>query len=183
MKKYSFYLVALMCMCSSIAFVSCTNEKEQQAAAADRAKVEKFLQQAVANDRFELMAGMMAADQGKTDEVDAFGQKLVQVHSRTSPVLETMAKSRRVKIPEEMPVEKKAIVDSLEAEEGAAFDGKFVIAQLAVQQETVALYEKADKEVADQEVQAFIDQVLPVLKEHLAAAQELKNTLAMVNPN
>ena len=175
MKKISLLLIGSVFAMSSTTLVSCSSN-QQEASAADHAKVEQFLQKAVATDRFELMAGMMAADQGK--KVDAYGQQLVHVHSRTSPVLESMAKQRRVELPNEMPSEKKAIVDSLETKEGEAFDQTFTDAQLEVQKETVALYEQAEKELKDQEIQAFIDQVLPVLKQHLAEAQELKNAVA-----
>ncbi|MGV3541447.1 MAG: DUF4142 domain-containing protein [Rufibacter sp.] len=175
MKKISLLILGSAFALSTTTLVSCSNAN-QEAAAADKAKVEEFLQKAVATDRFELMAGMMAADQGK--EVDAYGQKLVHIHSRTSPVLESMAKQRRVELPAEMPTDKKAIVDSLEVKKGEEFDQTFTEAQLEVQQETVALYEKADKEVEDKEIQAFIDQVLPVMKEHLAELKELKNAVA-----
>ncbi len=161
----------------SLTLVSCS-KVDKEASAAEKAKVQEFLTQAASTDNFQLMAGMMAGDQGKKADVGALGQKIYHVHSRTTPVLAEIAKKKDVQLPAEMGTAKKALVDSLEAKKGADFDEAFAEAEIAAHQEAIALYEKADKEVQDQDVQSFIDQVLPVLKEHLTEAQELKNGLS-----
>lgn len=157
--------------------VSC-NSVDKEAYAADQVKVEKFLQQAATNDNFQLMAGMMANDQSKSGNVGALGEKIYHVHSRTNPVLEEIAKKKSVKLPAGMGSEKKAIVDSLEVKKGADFDKTFAEVEVKAYEEAVAVYEKADKEVVDKDVQAFIDQILPVLKEHLSEAVALQSELA-----
>ncbi len=163
----------------SMTLVSC-NKVDKEAVAADQEKVEQFLKQAATNDNFQLMAGMMAEDQAEKGAVGALGQKIYHVHSRTTPVLAEIAKKKDVTLPAEMGSEKKALVDSLETKEGEEFDQTFAEVEVAAHEEAIALYEKADKEVTDPDVQSFIDQILPVLKEHLAEAQELKNTVAQV---
>jgi putative membrane protein len=177
MKTYRLKMLALSFFMSSLAFVSCS-KVDKEAVAADKVKVEEFLQKAATNDNFQLMAGMMAEDQAKKQEVGALGQKIYHVHSRTSPALEEIAKLKSVTLPAEMGSEKKALVDSLESKKGEAFDQTFAEMEVAAHQEAIAFYEKAGKEVADKDVQSFIDQILPVLKEHLAEAQDLKNALS-----
>ncbi|ALI98046.1 hypothetical protein DC20_02460 [Rufibacter tibetensis] len=167
-------------MMGSMTLVSC-NKTEKEASAADRVKVEQFLKQAATNDNFQLMAGMMANDQTESGEVGALGQKIYHVHSRTTPVLAEIAKKKDVQLPAEMGSENKALVDSLEAKKGEEFDQTFAKVEVAAHEEAIAFYEKADKEVSDPDVQQFIDQILPVLKEHLAEAQELQNAVAQVD--
>jgi putative membrane protein len=177
MKKFNVWMLASSFIMSSMTLVSC-NKVEKEASAADRVKVEQFLKQAASTDNFQLMAGMMAEDQSEKGEVGALGQKIYHVHSRTTPALAEIAKKKDVTLPAEMGSAKKALVDSLEAKKGEAFDQSFAEVEVAAHEEAIALYEKADKEVNDPDVQSFIDQILPVLKEHLAEAQELKNAVA-----
>ncbi|GAB2549579.1 DUF4142 domain-containing protein [Rufibacter soli] len=177
MKKSNIWLVASSFVLGSLGMVSC-NTVDKEAYAKDQVKVEKFLQEAATTDNFQLMAGMMAGDQAKSGDVGALGQKIYHVHSRTTPVLADIAKQKDVKLPAEMGTEKKAIVDSLETKKGAEFDKSFAEAEVKAYEEAVAVYEKADKEVADKDVQAFIDQILPVLKEHLSEAVALQTELA-----
>ncbi|WP_207435732.1 DUF4142 domain-containing protein [Sabulibacter ruber] len=177
MKKVNKWMLASSFFMSSLAMFSCS-KVDKEASAAEKVKVQEFLQQAASTDNFQLMAGMMAGDQGRKADVGALGQKIYHVHSRTNPVLAEIAKKKDIQLPAEMGTEKKAMVDSLEAKKGEDFDQAFADAEIAAHKEAIALYEKADKEVNDQDVQSFIDQVLPVLKEHLTEAQELKTELS-----
>jgi putative membrane protein len=180
MKKYKSLLAAGAFLISSASLVSCNNEKSE-VAAKEKVHVEEFLQKAASNDMFGMMTGMLAGDQGKEKKVSEYGQQLYHVHSRTSPAIETIAKHKNVKLPNVMDAEKKVLVDSLEVKKGKEFDKTFAEVQVTAHEEAVALYEKADKEVSDPEIQAFIDQILPVLKEHLQEAQKLKNAMAKLN--
>lgn len=180
MKKYNVKVLAYSLVFSGIALASC-NKTDKVAAQAEHDKVEHFIKEAAANDVFELTAGMMAAEQSKAQKVDTYGQQIVQVHSRTNPVLESLAKRKHIELPAELPSEKKKLVAQLEDKKGEEFDKEFATVQLEAHQEAVALYEKADKEVEDKDIQAFVDQVLPVLKEHLVAAQEIHTELIAKN--
>ncbi|RNI31099.1 DUF4142 domain-containing protein [Rufibacter latericius] len=182
MKKFNVLMLTSSMLMSGMTLVSC-NKVDKEATAADHVKVEKFLKQAATNDNFQLMAGMMAEDQSKKGEVSALGQKIYHVHSRTTPVLAEIAKKKAIELPAQMGSEKKALVDSLENKKGEEFDQTFADLEVTAHQEAIAFYEQADKEVADPDVQQFIDQILPVLKEHLAAAQELKDAVAQVDKN
>ncbi|WP_210463857.1 DUF4142 domain-containing protein [Rufibacter roseolus] len=180
MKNINVWMLASLFSMSSMTLVSC-NKVDKEASAADHQKVEQFLKQAATNDNFQLMAGMMAEDQSKKGEVGALGQKIYHVHSRTTPVLAEIAKKKAVELPAQMGSEKKALVDSLETKKGEEFDQTFANLEVEAHEEAIAFYEKADKEVTDPDVQQFIDQILPVLKEHLAEAQELKNAVAQAD--
>lgn len=180
MKKSNVKVLAYSLIMSGIAFASC-NKTDRVAAKAEHDKVENFIKEAAANDMFELTAGMMAAEQSKATDVDLYGQQIVHVHSRTNPVLEDLARSKHIQLSSELPSEKKKLVAKLEDKKGEEFDKEFAEVQLEAHQEAVALYEKADKEVTDKDVQAFVDQVLPVLKEHLAEAQEIHSELLAKN--
>ncbi|WP_192821569.1 DUF4142 domain-containing protein [Rufibacter sp. LB8] len=177
MKKSKIWIVASALFLSSASLVSCNNKASEETAS-EKVKVEKFLQKAASNDMFGMMTGMLAGDQGKEQKVAAYGQQLYHVHSRTSPAIENIAKRKNVKLPNVMESEKKVLVDSLEVKKGDEFDKSFADVQVAAHEEAVALYEQADKELTDPEIQAFIDQILPVLKEHLQEAQQLKTAVA-----
>lgn len=179
MKRYNVWMLNAAFLFGSVSLVSCA--KEQTAAQKeDTKKVAQFLQKAVETDNFGIVTGILATDKSKAEAVGDYGMTISNVHSKTSPVLEDLAKRKYVEVSQTLPAEKKTLVANLEKSDSLTFDKEFIDVQIAAQQEAVALYEEADKELKDAEIQSFIDQVLPVLKEHLKEAQDLK--MAMVTP-
>jgi len=158
----------------SCATLNACNETDEDATASDTAATAEFLKQATAADIFEITAGMMAEDQGDKQKIHSFGQQLVHVHSRTSEALTTLARRKSVQLPEEITVDKKRLINQLEEKEGQEFDQAFTEVQITAHQEAIALYERADKEIQDAEIQGFVDQILPVLKEHLTEIQQVQ---------
>lgn len=161
----------------SCATLNACNETDDESAALEKTATAEFIKQATATDLFEITAGMMSEDKGQSDAITSFGQQLVHVHSRTSEALSTMARRKSVEIPEVMDVDKKRVVSQLDEKQGKAFDESFAATQITAHQEAIGLYEKADKDIKDPEVQAFVDQLLPVLKEHLAEIQKIQTQL------
>ncbi|WP_205502185.1 DUF4142 domain-containing protein [Rufibacter psychrotolerans] len=178
MKKTNRWMPLWALLLSSAFVVSCSDDDDDDAAMMeDRTRVATFLQNAAASDLFEITTGEMAQEQGMTSQVQEFGEMLVTDHSATAMDIMEMADERDVTLPTTLPAAKMTIVTRLDAKSGLDFDKDFATVQVQAHQEAVTLYEQADREIRDTEVQAFIDATLPVLRTHLQHAQQLKTAV------
>lgn len=137
--------------------------------------VQSFMEQAAASDMFEIQTGNMAAQKGTLADVKTFGQMLVTDHTKSSNEMKALATQKNVTLPTALPQEKMAKVTALQALTGAAFDKQFSQMQVEAHEEAIDLYEDADNDITDPQVQAFIDKTLPALRMHLTGAQKLKD--------
>ncbi|WP_207431498.1 DUF4142 domain-containing protein [Sabulibacter ruber] len=174
MKKINVWMLLCGLMLSSAVLVSCDDDDEDANMEEDRMRIATFMQNAAASDMFEITTGTMAQEQGETDDVQEFGEMLVEDHTATSMEIMDMADERDIELPTTLPAAKMTIVNRLNGETGLTFDKDFATVQVQAHQEAIALYEQADREITDAEVQAFIDATLPALRMHLQHAQQLK---------
>lgn len=137
--------------------------------AADRA----FLEKAVADGLFEVEAGKLAARQGKSEAVKAYGAMLSSDHASAGAQLKSLAAGKGVTVPDALPAEKQTALDTL-GRATTSFDREFVrTVGIRAHQDAVALFEKASKEAKDPDIKSFAAQTLPTLKAHLEAARKL----------
>ncbi len=156
------------------ALTSCNDDDD---ANPNRLTKESFMQQAAASDLFEIQTGEMAAQKGTMNDVKTFGQLLVTDHTMTSNQLKTLAQQIGVTLPTTLPQDKQERKTRLEGLTGAAFDKEFANMQVVAHQEAIALYERAEDEVEDDQVENFAEGVLPHLRMHLQEAQRLVEAL------
>ncbi|MFC6997775.1 DUF4142 domain-containing protein [Rufibacter roseus] len=180
MKKNNIWVLVWIFLVSCASLNACS-ESDEENTGSEVAETQEFLKKALAHDLFEITAGMMAEDQSKNGEVGGFGQQLVHVHTRTSEALQSIARRKSVQLPDQMPADKKSIINRLEEKEGTEFDQNFAAVQITAHQEVISMYEEADKKITDPEIQGFIDQILPVLQEHLAEIQKVQTQLIAKN--
>jgi putative membrane protein len=137
--------------------------------------IPSFMQQAAASDTFEISTGNLALQKGTLADVKAFGQMIVQDHTMSSKELKALAAQKGVVIPKTIPQEKLAKITLLSGLSGPAFDRTFAAQQVDAHKEAIALFEQADQDIADAQVQAFVDKSLPILRMHLQHAEQLKD--------
>lgn len=176
MKKHNVWVLVWIFLVSCASLNACS-ENDDESTGSDYTATEDFLKMVSASDLFEITAGMMAEDQGESSEISSFGQKLVHIHTRTNAALEEIARRKGIQLPDEMTADRKSLVNRLGEKEGAEFDQAFAEAQITALQEIINLYEQGDKQITNPEVQGFINQILPVLREHLAEIQNVQTGL------
>ncbi len=71
------------------------------------------------------------------------------------------------KVPKKLNAKHKGMVDQLSAMSGAEFDKAYVKAMIKDHEQDIAEFEKADKEVKNADLKKFIEDKIPVMKEHL----------------
>ncbi|MGN8054909.1 DUF4142 domain-containing protein [Pedobacter sp. 22163] len=177
----------------------------------------QFLQQTAIAGMKEVSTGKLAAEKATDQKIKAFGQMMVDDHSKANEELRSLAKFKKVNLPMSRPegelrpdgrvdsspenmkdtsrtknaggeagntgLAKKIVNGATEADvanaieklnklSGASFDKAYVEMMITDHQNAVALFEKASKST-DNDVKAYANKYLPVLKKHLKHIQAL----------
>lgn len=145
------------------------------AAEHDHAKGEhadnQFLMDAAKGGMAEVTLGRMAAQQGKSDEVKKFGQRMVDDHGKANAELKTLAASEGVTLPTTMDKHAEELQSRLAKLSGDEFDRAYMKEMVKDHKKDVAEFEKHAAQSSDPEVKQWAEKTLPTLKEHLAMAQ------------
>jgi putative membrane protein len=136
-----------------------------------------FMQTATAFSVFEMQAGQIATQRAASPEVAQFGRHLVIDHTHHNRSLRELGEQKFMVLPDSMGQEQMAFRDHFRKFTGEAFDRVFVLKQIQVHEEAVALYEQASREVPDQAIQKWARDVLPTLRQHLDQARLLRDLI------
>jgi putative membrane protein len=126
-----------------------------------------FFTKAAIGGMTEVQAGQLAEEKGTTDEVKAFGKKMVDDHTEAGDKLKALAESKSVTLPAALDAKHQATIAQLNATSGPAFDTAFEQAMKKGHADTIALFQKAAKS-SDADVASFATSTLPTLKSHAA---------------
>jgi len=135
---------------------------------------EKALKDMAMSDMAEVATGKLAQSKGQSAEVKAFGQQMIDDHGAALTKVQAVAQAKGVTLPTDLDAKHKAMSAKLEKLSGAEFD-KAYMAQAGVKDHTDT-HKKlvADaKKIKDADVKALADQHMPVVEQHLKAAQQM----------
>ena len=134
----------------------------------------KFIQEAAGSGMFEVQIAQLAVSKASDPGVKAFAGMLVDQHQAANNELVKIANAKGVELPAAPKHSLRRQIDKLGKRNGAEFDRDFVReVGIKAHEKDIKMFEKASKDVKDAELKAFVDKTLPVLREHLAAAQKL----------
>ena len=135
----------------------------------------KFIEAAANSGMFEVQVAQLAASKATDPNVKSFAGMLVDHHTAANNELVKIANGRGVELP---PAPKRSLRRDIEKlgkkDNGEEFDREFVRkVGIKAHEKDIKLFEKARKDVKDPELKAFVEKTLPVLRDHLAAAEKL----------
>lgn len=144
----------------------------------------RFIEDAANSGMFEVQVAQLAAAKATDPNVRNFANMLVDHHTAANNELVQIANARGVELPAAPKRALRRDIDKLGKKNGEEFDRDFVRnVGIKAHEKDIRTFEKAGKDVKDAQLKAFVDKTLPVLREHLAAAQKLpqsgKNAAAM----
>lgn len=142
--------------------------------AADRA----FVLEAARGGIAEVEKGKLAASKGANAQVKAFGQQMVDDHSKANDELKQLAASKGIAVPTETDAHNKAMLAKLKKLNGAAFDRAYISDMVKDHTEDVAHFKKEAAQAKDPQVRAWAAQTLPTLEHHLQMAREASKALS-----
>jgi putative membrane protein len=164
-KTFVTTLLAATALCAASGFAK---DKEMKTGGMDAA----FIPKAASGGMTEVELGKLAAEKGASQEVKDFGNQMVKDHSKANDELKEVAGKMNVTVPEKVDAKHQAMIAKMSALSGAAFDKAYVKGMVKAHQEDIALFESADKEVKNEDLKKFIENTLPVMKEHLAMIEK-----------
>ncbi|QMU30103.1 DUF4142 domain-containing protein [Adhaeribacter radiodurans] len=130
-----------------------------------------FMLKAASGGMMEVTLGKLAQEKASNADVKAFGQKMVEDHSKANAELKTLAASKNVTLPVELIAEHQKHVDAMSKMSGADFDKHYMTMMVEDHQKDISEFEEASKN-EDADVKGFASKTLPVLKMHLEMAQK-----------
>jgi len=144
----------------------------------------KFIEDAANSGMFEVQVAQLAASKATDPNVKSFAGMLVDQHTAANNELVKIANAKGVELPAAPKHSLRRDIDKLGKKNGDEFDRDFVReVGIKAHEKDIKKFQKAGKDVKDADLKAFIDKTLPVLREHLAAAEKLpqsgKNAAAM----
>lgn len=137
----------------------------------------KFLAAAAQGGQAEVELGKLAAEKASDPGVKAFGQHMVDDHSRANDELKKLAASKGFAVPSAIGAQDASLKKKLSGLSGAAFDRAYVDAMLKDHKHDVAEFEKQATGARDADVAAFASKTLPTLREHLSRVEELSRSV------
>ncbi|ABF40072.1 outer membrane protein [Candidatus Koribacter versatilis Ellin345] len=135
---------------------------------ADHAFVMKAAQGGLA----EVQLGQLAAQKASNPDVKAFGQKMVDDHTKANDQLKDIASKNNIAIPTEMSTKDKGEYDRFSKLSGDAFDKAYISHMVVDHKKDIAEFKKEANSGKDDAVKNFTQQTLPTLQDHLKTAQE-----------
>jgi len=120
----------------------------------------------------EVNAGKLAVQKATTADIKSFGQMMITDHSNGEKQLLKLAQARGIQLPA-------AATDippndlNLAKASGDEFDRLYIHAMASGHRSTVMMFQNYAVTGKDPQVKAFAQQMLPTLKEHLAAIKAL----------
>ncbi|MCA1575821.1 MAG: DUF4142 domain-containing protein [Acidobacteria bacterium] len=133
----------------------------------------KFIMETAMGGLKEVELGRIAAQQGASDAVKQYGQRMVDDHTKANAELMTLATSKGMTLPTELDAKHRADVTKLSGLSGAAFDRAYARMMVSDHKKKVDNFEKQSTRGRDPDLKAFATTTLPTVQEHLQMARAL----------
>ena len=123
----------------------------------------------------EIELGKLAASKAQSADVKAFGQKMVEDHTKTMEEVKTLMIQKKVLLPSDVMPTHTETMNKLSNLSGTEFDKEYVRAMVETHEKDIATYENISKTATDADVKAFATKKLPTLKTHLETLKGMAN--------
>jgi putative membrane protein len=153
--------------------------QEQKKSAGSLAKddLQSFRKMAQA-DMAEVAAGKVAAEKAQSAEVKKYAQHMVDEHSKMLEEGRKLAQAKGVTPPAQPEKKHQAALQKLQKASGGDFDRQYMQQMVKDHQEVLKVAEKTAKGAKDADLKAHAETGVPHIKEHLAEARKISQTLS-----
>ena len=146
---------------------------KQMLASGDKAFAMKAAQGGMA----EVQMGKLAADKGNSPDVKAFGQQMVDDHTKANDQLKSVADGESMTLPTGMNAKDQAEYDRLSKLSGDAFDKAYVRGMVKDHEMDVKEFQRESTHGQDPQIKNFASQTLPVLEGHLSKIKAIQSKM------
>jgi putative membrane protein len=132
---------------------------------------EKFVKEAAEGGLMEVELGKLAVEKANHEQVKAFGRQIQDDHGKANEELKTIAAANGVRFPQSLRGKHKRTADHLAKLSGTEFDRQYMRFMIEDHKKDLEAFQREANNGQDTEVKQFASRQLPVLKQHLDAAQ------------
>jgi putative membrane protein len=136
-----------------------------------------FAMKAAQGGMAEVQLGQLAAQKGTSSDVKAFGQMMVDDHTKANDDLKSVAGQENMTLPTSLNAKDQALMTRLQNESGSKFDHDYVKAMVKDHEEDVKEFQKEANSGSDPQIKNFASQTLPVLQKHLSKIQSIQSSM------
>jgi len=156
---------------------SSADRTQTSSTTSDRATT-RFIKEASKANESEIALGQAGAQKAENADLKSFCQTMQQDHTQANNELQPLATKYGVTIEQTRTSEREA--NKFEKEtSGAKLDQKLATEFLKDHQKAIAEFEKASTQVTEPDVKAYIDKMLPKLREHFQHAQTVARAVGV----
>ena len=136
-----------------------------------------FAMKAAQGGMAEVQMGKLAAEKGSNSDVKAFGQQMVDDHTKANDDLKSVAGKEGMTLPTGMNAKQQATYNRLQKLSGAAFDRAYVKDMVMDHQEDVKEFQKEANNGKDDQIKGFASRTLPVIQGHLDKIKSIQSKI------
>ncbi len=119
----------------------------------------------------EVELGKLAQQNGASQRVKDFGKMMVDDHSKVNDQLKSLASSKNITLPATLGDDAQKHMNDLSKKTGKDFDKAYMSMMVDDHKKDIKEFEKAGKDLKDNDVKNLAVQSLPTLQKHLDSAQ------------
>jgi putative membrane protein len=136
-----------------------------------------FLTKAAEDNMAEVELGKLAQQKAANPQVKAFGERMVQDHTKANDELKQVASAKGVSLPSALDKKHQRHMSELQKKGQNRFDHEYIEQMVDEHKKDVKEFRKQSKSAKDADVKAFATKTLPTLEEHLRLAQDTKKAV------
>lgn len=126
----------------------------------------------------EVQLGELAQQQAQSQEVQQFGQRMVEDHSEANEQLMQIAQEKGMQLPQDLSEEAQQLYDELQQKSGREFDQAYMDEMVSDHEEDVQAFEEYVQTGTDPDLVTFAQETLPTLEEHLELAKQTQKQVS-----
>jgi putative membrane protein len=159
-----------------------TKPQQQQTSTAGAQQVAQedmeFAKTAAGDGMAEVKLGTVAQQNAENGQVKEFGQRMVDDHGKANDKLKSIAETKKIDLPQQLPPEAQQAYDELQKKKGHDFDQAYMEDMVKDHKKAIELFQKEAKGGKDQDLQKFAQETLPTLQQHLDMAQKAQEQVS-----
>lgn len=140
-------------------------------------KIKDFVNEASQGGMKEVALGKTAQKNALSKDVKDFGKMMETDHSKANDQLKTAVQGLGLTIPATMDKDFQDKVDKYNKKSGKDFDKDYIDDMVSDHKNDVDKFEDAQKNLPSGELKTWVDNTLPVLRQHLIRAQTIQDQL------
>jgi putative membrane protein len=144
---------------------------------------QEFIMKAAQGGLAEVNMGKLAKQNGGSDAVKQFGDRMVTDHSQANDQLRQLAEKKGIMLPSSPSIKDKRTSKMLQSKQGADFDKAYIHDMVKDHEADVAEFRREAENGKDPDVKAWAQKTLPTLEQHLESAKQVAGQVGGNEPS